>query len=279
MRDLKSVTWCPGCGNFPIIKTAEAVLAEDLALSPRDYIVVAGIGQAAKLPHYMTACNGFSGLHGRALPSATGIKLANHKLEVLLFSGDGDLLAEGGNHFLHAVRRNVGLSVFLHDNQVYGLTKGQASPTAWQGMTTKINYEGVTSTPLDAMQLGLAAGVKFAARTTMADMGHMRETMAEAIRYDGFSLVQILQTCPSFNKVRNVKWYRENTSLLPDGHDTTDHEAALRAAFDPDIKLGIFYRVPGVSYEKSHPVLRDGETLLERGLNFKFTEEDLANLL
>ncbi len=279
MKDLGSVTWCPGCGNFPIIKTAEAVLAEDLALSPRDYIVVGGIGQAAKLPHYMTACNGFSGLHGRALPSATGIKLANHKLEVLVFSGDGDLLAEGGNHFLHAVRRNVGINLFLHDNQVYGLTKGQASPTAWQGMTTTINYGGVTSTPLDAMQLALAAGAKFAARTTMADMGHMREMMVEAISYDGFSLVQILQTCPSFNKLRNIKWYRENTSLLPESHDETDRDAALRAAFDPAIKLGIFYRVPGVPYEKSHPVLQSGETLVQRGLDFKFTNEDLPDLL
>jgi 2-oxoglutarate/2-oxoacid ferredoxin oxidoreductase subunit beta len=279
MRDLKNVTWCPGCGNFPIIKTAEAVLAEDLALSPREYVVVGGIGQAAKLPHYLSRSNGFSGLHGRSVPNAIGIKLANHELEVLLFSGDGDLLAEGGNHFLHAVRRNIGINLFLHDNQVYGLTKGQASPTAWQGMTTTINYGGVTSTPLDAMRLGLAAGAKFAARTSMSDMGHLRETMVEALRYDGFSLVQIMQTCPSFNKERNIKWYRKNTSLLPENHDETDLEAALRATLDPALKLGIFYRVPGVPYEKSHPVLAGQDTLVNRGLEFKFTDEDLMGIL
>ncbi len=279
MRDMKHVTWCPGCGNFPIIKTAETVLAEDLSLSPREYVVVGGIGQAAKLAHYIDASNGFSGLHGRALPNATGIKLANHELEVLLFSGDGDLLAEGGNHFVHAIRRNVGINVFLHDNQVYGLTKGQASPTAWQGMTTKINYEGVTATPLDAMHLGLAAGAKFAARTTMADMGHLRETLVEALKYDGLSLVQILQTCPSFNRERNIKWYRANTSLLPETHDETDREAAIRATLDPEIKLGIFYRVPGIPYEKSHPVLANRETLVKRGLDFKFTDDDLGALL
>lgn len=279
MRAMEQVTWCPGCGNFPIIKTAEAVLAEDLGLSPRDYVVVGGIGQAAKLPHYLSASNGFAGLHGRALPSATGIKLANHELQVLVFSGDGDLLAEGGNHFIHAIRRNIGLNLFLHDNQVYGLTKGQASPSAWQGMTTAINYAGVTSTPLDAMHLGLAAGARFAARTTMADIGHMREIMGEAIRYDGFSLVQILQTCPSFNKERTIKWYRANTSMLPGSHDETDRDAAMRATLDPEIKLGIFYRVPGVPYERSHPVLQGGKTLVQRGLDFQFSDEDLPGLL
>jgi 2-oxoglutarate ferredoxin oxidoreductase subunit beta len=279
MRALEHVTWCPGCGNFPIIKTAESVLAEDLKLSTQDYVVVGGIGQAAKLPHYLSACNGFSGLHGRALPNATGIKLANHDLKVILFSGDGDLLAEGGNHFIHAVRRNIGITAFLHDNQVYGLTKGQASPTAWPGMTTTINYAGVAANPLDALQLALAAGAKFAARTTMADMGHMREMMIEALQYDGFALLQILQTCPSFNKVRDVKWYRANTAKLPESHDATDLEAAYRATLAPELKLGIFYRVPGVPYERSQPVLSNQETLQKRGLDFSFSQDELSAIL
>jgi 2-oxoglutarate ferredoxin oxidoreductase subunit beta len=281
MKAMEHVTWCPGCGNFPITRTAEDVLANELGLSPRDYVIVGGIGQAAKLPHYLTACNGFSALHGRALPSAAGIKLANHDLEVLVFSGDGCLLAEGGNHFIHTVRRNIGITLFLHDNQVYGLTKGQASPTAWQGMKTAINYAGVTAQPFDALQLALAAGAKFAARTTMADMGHLREMMAEGLRYDGFALVQILQTCPSFNKGRDVKWYRANTQVLPETHDATDLEAAFRATLSPDgpLQLGVFYNVPGIPYEKSQPVLAGHPPLVHRGLNHTFTDEELAGLL
>ena len=118
-------TWCPGCGNFIILNVIDKILNTGYILDIKNTVVVSGIGQAAKMPHHLSPCNGFAGLHGRSIPNATGIKIANHKLDVILFSGDGDLLAEGGNHLIHAIRRNINITCFLHDNQVYGLTKGR----------------------------------------------------------------------------------------------------------------------------------------------------------
>jgi 2-oxoglutarate ferredoxin oxidoreductase subunit beta len=281
MIDRHHMTWCPGCGNFAILKTAHEVLSE-LLPDPRSYVVVGGIGQAAKLPHYLSRCNAFSGLHGRATANAVGIRLANPKLRVILFSGDGDLLAEGGNHFLHAIRRNIGIACFLHDNQVYGLTRGQASPTAWSGMSTTVHTLGVAARPYDPLVMALAAGVRFAARTTVADLGHLRETLAETLRFgSGFALCQILQTCPSFNKERSVAWYKEHTTALDPGHDLADPDRALAAARSlpgGKIPLGVFYRSEATAYEQSHPALGP-QTLVERGLAHRFTGQDLEELL
>ncbi len=138
--------WCPGCGNFALLKTLDRAI-DSAGIDRRNLVLVSGIGQAAKLPHY-TRANVFNGLHGRALPAATGIKVANHKLEVVITSGDGDMYGEGGNHLIHAFRRNVGVKVFVHNNQVYGLTKGQASPTSDLGFATKIQTHGVILQPL-----------------------------------------------------------------------------------------------------------------------------------
>lgn len=132
--------WCPGCGNFSILKAFNEAMAE-LGLNPHEFVIVSGIGQAGKFPHY-TRCNTFNGLHGRTLPVATGIKLANHKLKVFAVAGDGDCYGEGGNHLIHAIRRNIDVKLFIHNNQIYGLTKGQASPTSMKGMITKLSLLG-----------------------------------------------------------------------------------------------------------------------------------------
>ena len=164
LEDYKGRTpaWCPGCGNFGILKTFKEAVVE-LGLEPHQFTIVSGIGQAAKFPHYLK-CNTFNGLHGRSLPVATGLKLANHEMTVIAVAGDGDCYGEGGNHLLHAIRRNIGVKLFVHDNQIYGLTKGQASPTSMEGIKTKNQPLGVFSEQLNPMALAIALDCSFVAR-------------------------------------------------------------------------------------------------------------------
>lgn len=261
-------SWCPGCGDFSILTTSKKVIEQDLKLETKSYVIVSGIGQAAKLPHFFGDCNMFNGLHGRALSIATGLKLANHKLKVIVFSGDGDLLAEGGNHFIHAIRRNIGVTCFLHNNQIYGLTKGQASPTSDPGLITKINYEGVISKPLYPLKVALALGANFVARTFAGNQEHMAAIMQEAINYNGFALVDILQPCVTFNKKNTYDWYKENTRMLHDSYDS----GCLKTAIETDgnrengIPLGVIYKKEELSYEQQVPVLKNGP-LIEQSLN------------
>lgn len=262
------LTWCSGCGNFPILETAKKVIEHDLKLETSSFVIVSGIGQAAKLPHYFGNCNLFNGLHGRAIPVAIGIKLANHNLKVLLFSGDGDLLAEGGNHLIHAVRRNIGITCFLHNNQIYGLTKGQSSPTSDPGFITNINHGGVILKPFYPLKVALALGAGFVARTLAGNKEHMEKIMAEAINYNGFALVDILQPCVTFNKKNTYMWHKENTTVLDDSYDPADLEAAFKMSgkWDKDIPVGVIYKKKMLSYEDQLPVLRK-DTLVNQGLN------------
>lgn len=272
-------TWCPGCGNFPILDTAKKVIKDDLKLETRSFVIVAGIGQAAKLPHYFKDCNLYNGLHGRALPLAIGIKLANHNLKVLVFSGDGDLLAEGGNHFIHAIRRNIGIACFLHNNQVYGLTIGQSSPTTDLGFVTRIQYEGVISKPFYPLKVALALGAGFVARTFAGNQKHMGYIMKEAIQYKGFALVDILQPCVSFNTKNTYAWYRENTKILDDSYDPSDLEAAFKISdkWGKEIPLGIIYKKDMPAYEEQISVLKE-DTLINQ--SFKATNmEALASTI
>ena len=159
--------WCPGCGNFAILKVLDRAI-EAAGVDRDKLVLVSGIGQAAKTPHY-TRANVFNGLHGRALPAATGIKLANHELEVVVTSGDGDMYGEGGNHLLHTLRRNIGVKMFVHNNQVYGLTKGQASPTSDPGFVTKIQTHGVVLAPVRPLALAIVEDCSFVARSFAGD--------------------------------------------------------------------------------------------------------------
>jgi len=274
-------TWCPGCGNFPILMAVDELMNREKFLDIRNTVVVSGIGQAAKFPHHLSPCNGFAGLHGRSIPNATGIKIANHKLEVILFSGDGDLLAEGGNHMIHAIRRNINITCFLHDNQVYGLTKGQASPTTWKNKKTKIQYHGVQYQPLNPIPMALALGITFAARTSVSEPGHMKEMMKAAISHRGFSLLQIMQTCPSYNRERTIKWYRDHTGFIQENHNTGNRMQAIRLASDDSEKilLGIFYESEGTPYELTHPVMDPDVSLVEKSRTFHFGKDQLTELL
>jgi len=191
--------WCPGCGNFPILLALKKALVE-LNIEPYEVLIVSGIGQAGKLPHYLR-CNTFNGLHGRTLPVATGIRLANSELLTIAVAGDGDCYGEGGNHLIHAIRRNINVKLFVHDNQIYGLTKGQASPTSMKGMITKVQTSGVLLEPLNPVLLSVSLGATFVARGFAGEPEHLKELMKSAILHEGFSIIDILQPCVTFNKI------------------------------------------------------------------------------
>ncbi len=256
--------WCPGCGNFAILEALNRAI-EEAGVDRKSLVLVSGIGQGAKLPHY-TQANVFNGLHGRALPAATGIKLANHSLEVVVTTGDGDMYGEGGNHFLHAVRRNIGVKAFVHRNQVYGLTKGQASPTSELGFTTKVQTYGVIAQPFNPLALAIVEDASLVARSLVGDRDHLREMMVAALEQDrGFVLLDILQPCVTFNRLNTFQWYRERVRPIDESHDPRDRAAALELAFKwgEEIPIGVFYLGDRPSFESQVPVLRRG-TLLEQ---------------
>jgi 2-oxoglutarate ferredoxin oxidoreductase subunit beta len=253
----KLPAWCPGCGNFGILKSFKDAMVE-MNIEPHQFTVVSGIGQAAKFPHYIR-CNTFNGLHGRALPVATGIRLANHEHPVMVFTGDGDCYGEGGNHLLHAIRRNINVKLFVHDNQIYGLTKGQASPTSTEGIKTKNQPFGVVSEQMNPMALAVAMDCSFVARTFSSDNEHLKEMIKAAINHNGFSLVDILQPCVTFNKTNTNDWYRQRIYHIEAGHDPEDREAAFRKALEwgERIPIGIIYKNKRTIMEKRIPAIPD----------------------
>lgn len=238
------IAWCPGCGNFGILKIVQAALHE-LGRHPASVVLVSGIGQAAKIPQYVNA-HYFNGLHGRALPPATAIKASNPSLTVIAESGDGDMYGEGGNHFIHAIRRNPDITTIVHDNMVYGLTKGQASPTSRKGFVTPVQCHGVTSEPLNPVALALSLNASFVARGFAGDIEGTKELVKEAILHRGYALVDILQPCVTFNRVNTFRWFKEHTYPLEASHDASNREAAFRRALEQEhLPLGIFYREEG----------------------------------
>lgn len=267
--------WCPGCGNFQILSIFKDAMA-GMGLEPHELVLVSGIGQAGKFPHY-TRSNVFNGLHGRTLPVATAIKLVNHEMNVIAVAGDGDCYGEGGNHLLHAMRRNIGIKVFVHNNQIYGLTKGQASPTTGEGMVTKTQPFGVLMEPLNPMALGVALDAGFVARGYSGDREHLGDLMKAAIEHDGFALLDIFQPCVIFNKVNTAAWYKEHTYQLPDDHDPTDREAAFRLAVSDGerIPLGVIFRNDRPPMEKQLPVIAGKDPLVRQPFDFEATLAEL----
>lgn len=250
--------WCPGCGNFGILNSLKHALVA-CGLSPYQVLLVSGIGQAAKTPHYLKA-NVFNGLHGRSLPVAIGAKLANPELTVIAESGDGCMYGEGGNHFLAALRRNLDLTILAHDNRVYGLTKGQASPTSEQGFVTKAQPHGAFAPPFNPVAVAVTMGASFVARGYAGLPEHLADLIAQAIKHRGTSLVDILQPCVSFNKVNTYQWYKEHCYELGEDHDPTDHGQALRIAleFRERIPLGVIHKMEKPLFEEQFAVLKNG---------------------
>jgi 2-oxoglutarate ferredoxin oxidoreductase subunit beta len=255
--------WCPGCGNFAILAEIKKGLVA-AGLAPRDVAFVSGIGQAAKAPHYLNA-NVFNGLHGRALPVATGLKIANPALTVVVESGDGCNYGEGGNHFLAAIRRNIDVTLIVHNNQVYGLTKGQASPTSDEGFETKAQPHGAPSTPFNPVAVAVAMRAGFVARSFSGMEGHLAGLVEQAIAHKGFSLVDVLQPCVSFNKVNNFAWYKKRCRDLPADYDPTDWRTAMETAeaWGERIPVGVIFKNERKSFADHFPVL-EGEPLVTR---------------
>ncbi len=237
------IQWCPGCGNYAILMAFRQVLAE-LDIPPEKIVVVAGIGCYGRMTNYVLA-NGFHVIHGRPIPIATGIKLANPELLVVAFSGDGDAYAIGVSHLPHAARRNIGIKLFVHNNAIYGLTRGQVSPTSPEGMKTRTTPKGSIEPPLNPIALALASGATFVARAFAGDLQHLKMLMKEAIRHRGFALLDILQPCVTYNYIYTYQYLRERVyKLEEEGHDPSDLESAWKKAWEwgERIPIGIFYR-------------------------------------
>jgi len=242
--------WCPGCGNFGILRALDKALIE-MKIEPHQLLLVSGIGQAGKLPHY-TRGNVFNSLHGRPIPPATGAKIANSELIVIAISGDGDAYGEGGNHFLHAARRNHDITYLVHNNQVYGLTKGQASPTSDIGFVTKTTPYGAAS-PVNPIATAIVNGASFVSRGFAGDVDHLSSLIKKGVSHRGFALIDILQPCVSFNFKNTFQWYKERTyKLEEERYDPRDRKAALEKALEWGDRIPI-----GVIYEENLPVYED----------------------
>jgi 2-oxoglutarate ferredoxin oxidoreductase subunit beta len=250
--------WCPGCGNFGILKALNSALIE-MGIEPHQVLLVSGIGQAGKLPHY-TRGNVFNSLHGRPVPPAIGAKIANSELIVIAVSGDGDAYGEGGNHFLHAARRNHDITYLINNNQVYGLTKGQASPTSDVGFVTKTTPYGAAS-PVNPIALAIVSGASFVSRGFAGDIAHLSDLIKKGITHRGFALIDILQPCVSFNHKNTFQWYKERVYKLEDErYDPSDKKAALEKALEWGERIPI-----GIIYEENLPVYEDQLPALGKG--------------
>lgn len=258
--------WCPGCGNFTLLEAVKEALAKQ-NLEPHQVLFVSGIGQAAKTPHYLNA-NVFNGLHGRALPAATGAKLSNPELVVIAESGDGCMYGEGGNHLLAAIRRNIDITVLVHNNQIYGLTKGQASPTSDRGFKTKTQPEGVIPLPFNPLATAVAMHAGFVARSFVGIKEHLVDMIIEAMEHKGFSLVDILQPCVSFNRVNTFQWYKERCRELSSDYDPLDWKSATEKSdiWGDEIPVGVIYKNDRPSFEDNFSILKDGP-LVGRDVN------------
>ncbi len=259
-RSPDPIAWCPGCGNFSILTALKKALVS-LGLPPHRVCIVSGIGQAAKLVHYLR-CNGFNGLHGRTLPIAQAVKLANHELTVIAEGGDGDGYAEGGNHFIHAMRRNIDLTYLVHNNQVYGLTKGQTSPTSELGYVSRTTPGGSLSPPENPLLLAIASDCGFVARGFTGDNEHLAGLIRQAVLHKGFALVDILQPCVSFNRINTLQWYKERVYKIDEepGFDPENRLAAFERAAEwgERIPIGVLYRSQRPSLETKIPALQKG---------------------
>jgi len=249
-------TWCPGCGDFGIWTALKEALAE-LNLSPHELVVVFGIGCSGNQSNFVRAY-GFHGLHGRALPVAEGVSLANHGVTTIVVGGDGDGYGEGMAHFIHTIRANPNITYLVHDNQVYGLTKGQVSPTAARGSVSPSTPSGSTDNPVNPMALAIAAGCGFVARGFAGDVPHLKQLIIDGVRHRGFSLIDILQPCVTFNHLNTYAWFYDRLVKLEEmKHDSTSQHAAwLQTQHTLEtMPIGIFYQEEKPTLQEGFPVL------------------------
>lgn len=251
-------TWCPGCGNFAILNAVKQTLAE-MELNPWDVVAVTGIGCHGKMTDYINV-NGIHTIHGRVLPVATAVKLANVNLTVLGFAGDGDGMSIGIGHYPHTARRNVNVTYIIHDNLVYGLTTGQTSPTSKRGYVSKTSPRGSWEKAINPLTQALTGGATFVSRVYAGEMNHFRNVLKRAITHEGFSVVDVLQPCVSWNKVNTYKYYRDRVYKLEDEvYTPSEWTEAYRKAeeWGNRIPIGVFYETDEPPYEDSFPMLKE----------------------
>ena len=254
----RSPTWCPGCGNYGIWAGLKNTLVK-LNWPLHDFVIVYGIGCSGNMTDFIKSY-GFHALHGRAIPTAIGVKLANHKLKVICVVGDGDFFGEGGNHFLHALRGNHDLTIIVHDNRVYGLTTGQTAPTSPKGYKSKSTPQGVIEQPVLGLTIGLVQGATFVAQAYAGDAAHLQMVFEKAVQHKGLALVNVLQPCVTFNKINTYQYYRERVYKLEEsGHNSQDFQRSLdRLTKDGDkIGIGVYYQVNKPVYHEQIPILKD----------------------
>jgi 2-oxoglutarate ferredoxin oxidoreductase subunit beta len=260
--------WCPGCGDFGVLKAVK-MAAGKLGIRPKDMILVSGIGCSSNLPGFIHAY-GVHSLHGRAMAVAEGLKMANQDLHVVVTGGDGDGYGIGIGHFIHAMRRNIDVTYVVMNNQIYGLTTGQASPTTMKEHRTKSTPWGNIELPINPIALALVSGATYVARGFSGDPNHMSDLIAGGISHHGFALVDVFSPCVTYNKINTYPWFKQRVYKLKseDGYDPTNAEAALRKSFEWDdrIPLGLFYQDEQPTYEDGDPVLRALGSLVKQPL-------------
>lgn len=254
--------WCPGCGDYGILTAFKQALSE-LNLDPKDVVLVSGIGCSGKFPHYINTY-AFEAIHGRVLPVASGIKLANNSLTVIGIAGDGDGYGIGACHFIHTMRRNIDLTYIVFNNKVYGLTTGQASPTSDKGMKTKSTPFGLIELPLNPIAAALAAEATFIARAFAGDIPHLKEIIKQGIAHRGIALIDVLQPCTTFNKINTHDWYKQRVYKLEETGYTPDNRCkAWEKSWEWEntngqkIPVGVFYKENRKTYEDELPEIQE----------------------
>jgi 2-oxoglutarate ferredoxin oxidoreductase subunit beta len=264
MADLKGKVdpdWCPGCGDFGVLAAVQKALVE-LQIPKHEVATISGIGCSSNFPGFIETY-GMHTLHGRSLPVASGMKLANHGMTVLVTGGDGDGFGIGAGHFVHTMRRNLDLTYIVMDNQIYGLTTGQTSPTSRIGMKTKSMPFGNVDAPVNPLSLALAAGATFVARGFSADQKHLTELIKKAIQHKGFSFLDIFSPCVTYNHDNTFQWFRPRVKKLEENpaYDPSDFQAAMEKSllWGDEIPIGLFFERTDV------PTAHDAEPVLKPG--------------
>jgi len=268
--------WCPGCGDFSVLMALQKALLE-LEIQPHQVMTISGIGCSSNLPGYINTY-GMHTLHGRSLAVATGAALGNHELKIIATGGDGDGFGIGGNHFMHTMRRNVDLAYLVMDNQIYGLTTGQTSPTSAVGMKTKSTPHGNVENPINPIPLALVAGATYVARGFSGKQKHLIELIKGAITHKGFAFVNIFSPCVTYNKDNTYKWFAPRIKILEDeGHDTADFYEAMKRGYEwgDEIPIGLFWKRDDLaSLDQLEPILDQGGPLAYRKLGIGKEQSD-----
>jgi 2-oxoglutarate ferredoxin oxidoreductase subunit beta len=261
----KKPTWCPGCGDYGVLAAVEKA-AKTLGIASHDLYIVSGIGCSSNFPHFLNSY-GFHSIHGRAVAVANGVKMANHNLKVVVTGGDGDGYGIGCGHLVHTMRRNLDITYIVMDNEIYGLTTGQASPTSMMGAKTKSTPEGVIEEPLNPIAVAIAAGATYVARGFSGDVKHLTDLVTGALKHKGFALVDVQSPCITYNRFNTFEYFRQRVYKLEDqGYDPHDKIKAFEKAqeWGDKIPIGLFYQTQRPIYEELDNVLKAGPLVYQK---------------